>query len=131
MKRGRFGVFFSRKPIIMHIYSISIFHNEHSRALWNRRAPLWSFALGISSQTRPAHFNHLANLYRNHVSKSTIMSEDFKTTEMKRVLVFGGKTGWIGQMMVELVKEGTYCGTCKSCGCSNEVGECFQVLCIG
>lgn len=33
------------------------------------------------------------------------MSEDFKTTEMKRVLVFGGKTGWIGQMMVELVKE--------------------------
>jgi len=36
------------------------------------------------------------------------MSEDFKTTEMKRVLVFGGKTGWIGQMMVELVKEGTY-----------------------
>ena len=32
-----------------------------------------------------------------------------KTTEMKRVLVFGGKTGWIGQMMVELTKkEGTH-----------------------
>jgi hypothetical protein len=26
---------------------------------------------------------------------------------MKRVLIFGGKTGWIGQMMAELVqKEG-------------------------
>ena len=32
-----------------------------------------------------------------------------KTTDMKRVLIFGGKTGWIGQMMAELVKkEGTY-----------------------
>ena len=31
-----------------------------------------------------------------------------KTTEMKRVLIFGGKTGWIGQMMEALVKkEGT------------------------
>jgi hypothetical protein len=30
-----------------------------------------------------------------------------KTEEMKRVLIFGGKTGWIGQMMGELVgKEG-------------------------
>ena len=28
-----------------------------------------------------------------------------KTEEMKRVLVFGGKTGWIGQMMVELLKK--------------------------
>jgi hypothetical protein len=29
-------------------------------------------------------------------------------TEMKRVLIFGGKTGWIGQQMAELVKkEGT------------------------
>jgi nucleoside-diphosphate-sugar epimerase len=30
-----------------------------------------------------------------------------KTTEMKRVLVFGGKTGWIGNLMCELLeKEG-------------------------
>lgn len=30
-----------------------------------------------------------------------------KTEEMKRVLVFGGKTGWIGQLMVGLAeKEG-------------------------
>ena len=29
-----------------------------------------------------------------------------KTTEMKKVLIFGGKTGWIGQMMAELVKKG-------------------------
>jgi hypothetical protein len=30
-----------------------------------------------------------------------------KTTEMKRVLVFGGKTGWIGNLMCELIeKEG-------------------------
>ena len=29
---------------------------------------------------------------------------------MKRVLIFGGKTGWIGQMMGELVaKEGVFC----------------------
>jgi hypothetical protein len=29
------------------------------------------------------------------------------TTEMKRVLVFGGKTGWIGNLMCELIeKEG-------------------------
>jgi hypothetical protein len=34
------------------------------------------------------------------------MSDDYKSTEMKRVLVFGGKSGWIGQLMVELVKEG-------------------------
>jgi len=34
------------------------------------------------------------------------MSEEFKTTEMKRVLVFGGKTGWIGQLMVKLAEEG-------------------------
>eukprot|EP00538_Stauroneis_constricta_P013433 CAMPEP_0119546850 /NCGR_PEP_ID=MMETSP1352-20130426/1081_1 /TAXON_ID=265584 /ORGANISM="Stauroneis constricta, Strain CCMP1120" /LENGTH=341 /DNA_ID=CAMNT_0007591583 /DNA_START=56 /DNA_END=1082 /DNA_ORIENTATION=- len=27
------------------------------------------------------------------------------TTEMKKVLIFGGKTGWIGQMMGELVKK--------------------------
>jgi len=26
-------------------------------------------------------------------------------TEMKKVLIFGGKTGWIGQMMGELVKK--------------------------
>lgn len=37
------------------------------------------------------------------------MSNDFKTTDMTRVLVFGGKTGWIGQMMVELLKKGTRC----------------------
>ena len=24
---------------------------------------------------------------------------------MKRVLIFGGKTGWIGQMMAELIKK--------------------------
>lgn len=31
-----------------------------------------------------------------------------KTEEMKRVLVFGGKTGWIGNLMVELIeKEGS------------------------
>jgi hypothetical protein len=31
-----------------------------------------------------------------------------KTSEMKRVLIFGGKTGWIGQMMADIVKkEGT------------------------
>ena len=36
------------------------------------------------------------------------MSEDYKATEMKRVLVFGGKTGWIGQMMVDLAKKGAY-----------------------
>jgi hypothetical protein len=28
-----------------------------------------------------------------------------KTDEMKRVLVFGGKTGWIGQIMVGLTKK--------------------------
>ena len=28
-----------------------------------------------------------------------------KTSDMKRVLIFGGKTGWIGQMMAELVKK--------------------------
>ena len=28
---------------------------------------------------------------------------DSTPTEMKRVLVFGGKTGWIGGLMVELV----------------------------
>jgi hypothetical protein len=27
------------------------------------------------------------------------------TVEMKRVLIFGGKTGWIGKQMEELVKE--------------------------
>mmetsp|Transcript_44334 Transcript_44334/g.128183 ORF Transcript_44334/g.128183 Transcript_44334/m.128183 type:complete len:324 (-) Transcript_44334:41-1012(-) len=27
-----------------------------------------------------------------------------KTVDMKRVLVFGGKTGWIGQLMVDLIK---------------------------
>lgn len=32
------------------------------------------------------------------------MSE-FKATEMKRVLVFGGKTGWIGGLMVDMLKE--------------------------
>lgn len=31
-----------------------------------------------------------------------------KTDEMKRVLVFGGKTGWIGQEMVNMVREGAY-----------------------
>jgi hypothetical protein len=29
-----------------------------------------------------------------------------KSDEMKKVLIFGGKTGWIGQMMGELVKKG-------------------------
>lgn len=29
-----------------------------------------------------------------------------KSDEMKRVMVFGGKTGWIGQMMVELCQKG-------------------------
>jgi len=30
-----------------------------------------------------------------------------KTTDMKRVLVFGGKSGWIGKLMCELIeKEG-------------------------
>jgi hypothetical protein len=29
-----------------------------------------------------------------------------KSDEMKRVLIFGGKTGWIGQMMAEYVKKG-------------------------
>jgi dTDP-4-dehydrorhamnose reductase len=28
-----------------------------------------------------------------------------KTSEMKRVLIFGGKTGWIGQMMGDIVKK--------------------------
>jgi hypothetical protein len=36
-----------------------------------------------------------------------------KTTEMKRVLVFGGKTGWIGNLMCELIeKEGAYTEHC-------------------
>lgn len=26
-------------------------------------------------------------------------------TEMKKVLIFGGKTGWIGQQMAELLKK--------------------------
>jgi hypothetical protein len=42
------------------------------------------------------------------------MSEENPTKKvngpMKRVLIFGGKTGWIGQMMGELVaKEGVFC----------------------
>jgi hypothetical protein len=42
------------------------------------------------------------------------MSEETPTERvkvpMKRVLIFGGKTGWIGQMMAELIKkEGTFC----------------------
>ena len=32
------------------------------------------------------------------------MSEEAKSTEMKRVLVFGGKTGWIGNLMCELME---------------------------
>ena len=28
-----------------------------------------------------------------------------ESKDMKRVLIFGGKTGWIGQMMAELVKK--------------------------
>ena len=31
-------------------------------------------------------------------------TKQFKTDEMKRVLVFGGKTGWIGNLMVELIE---------------------------
>ena len=31
-----------------------------------------------------------------------------KTDEMKRVLVFGGKTGWIGQEMVNMCGQGAY-----------------------
>lgn len=30
---------------------------------------------------------------------------DFEPTELKRVMVFGGKTGWIGGLMVDLLKE--------------------------
>jgi hypothetical protein len=42
------------------------------------------------------------------------MSEETPTERvkvpMKRVLIFGGKTGWIGQMMAELIKkEGAFC----------------------
>jgi hypothetical protein len=39
-------------------------------------------------------------------------SEESKAKEMKKVLIFGGNTGWIGQMMVELAKKE---GTCAFC----------------
>ena len=36
-------------------------------------------------------------------------NKKMKSTEMKRVLVYGGKTGWIGNLMVEMIeKEGMY-----------------------
>lgn len=41
------------------------------------------------------------------MSEEEANNKKLKTTEMKRVLVFGGKTGWIGNLMVELIeKEG-------------------------
>ena len=30
----------------------------------------------------------------------------YENKEMKKVLVFGGKTGWIGGLMVDMIKEG-------------------------
>jgi hypothetical protein len=38
-------------------------------------------------------------------SEDSTTSKKMKTTEMKRVLVFGGKTGWIGNLMVELIEQ--------------------------
>ena len=33
------------------------------------------------------------------------MATEYSDKEMKRVLVFGGKSGWIGGLMVDLCKE--------------------------
>lgn len=38
-----------------------------------------------------------------------------ESKEMKRVLVFGGKTGWIGGMMCDLIKEEGASNVGKNC----------------
>lgn len=50
-----------------------------------------------------------------------------KTEEMKRVLIFGGKTGWIGQMMGELVEKlGKWECRKSSCRLQYDVCECWK-----
>ena len=87
--------------------SVDLVRSASFSPLANACCPLSLYRTIISTTTTLAFLPSSVN-YKYSLNMSEPETKQQDTTEMKRVLVFGGKTGWIGNLMCELIeKEGT------------------------
>jgi hypothetical protein len=75
----------------------SVVERQRSDLSHCQKKPRLSITQARRKKKEDPHISHIKQLQAIPTSK-------LKMTEMKRVLIFGGKTGWIGGLMDELIK---------------------------